>query len=117
MTFLFPLKACQAQLINRLHFTFFQRGQIYKIKKVDAFVKPNLFTLEDLLNTEVKGKFYEKQLRVAPNAEDPDFIFEVEKVEKRKVVKGKQFLFVKYLYYPAKFNQWIPSENIVIDND
>ena len=80
----------------------FQRGEIYKIKKVDASLKPVLFTLEDLMNTEVKGKFYEKQLRLAPNATDEDFIFEIEKVEKRKIVKKKEFLFVKYLYYPGE---------------
>ena len=68
---------------------------------MDAYVKPVLFTLQDLMKTEVKGKFYEKQLRLAPNAEDKDFIFEIEKVEKKKIVKGKQFLFVKYLYYPG----------------
>jgi hypothetical protein len=78
-----------------------QRGQIYKIKKVDAYVKPVLFILEDLMKTEVKGKFYEKQLRRAPDASDADFIFEIEKVEKKKLVKGKQFYFVKYLYYPG----------------
>ncbi len=68
---------------------------------MDASVKPFLFILEDLLKTEVKGKFYEKQLRLAPNADNSDFIFEIEKVEKKKHVKGKEFLFVKYLYYPG----------------
>jgi hypothetical protein len=58
--------------------------------------------LEDLLQTKVKGKFYEKQLRLAPNADEKDFIFEIENVEKKKIVKGKEFLFVKYLYYPGE---------------
>lgn len=65
-------------------------------------MKPVLFTLEDLMKTEVKGKFYQTQLRLAPNASDLDFIFEVEKVEKKKLIKGKEFYFVKYLYYPGK---------------
>ena len=73
----------------------------YKIKKVDAYVKPELFTLEDLMKTEVKGKFYQKQLRLAPNASDSDLIFEVENVLKKKLIQGKEFYFVKYLYYPG----------------
>ena len=51
---------------------------------MDAFVKPELYQLEDLLGAEVKGNFYAKQLRLAPNGDDPDFVFEVEKVIKKE---------------------------------
>lgn len=88
---------------QRSHFdSLLQRGEIFKIKKINAFVKPVLYKLEDLLGAEVKGQFYEKQLRLAPNADDPDFIFEIETVEKKKKVKGVEHLFVKYLYYPGE---------------
>jgi hypothetical protein len=69
---------------------------------VDAFVNPVLYSLEDLMGSAVKGHFYEKQLRLAPNADSEDFIFEIEKVEKKKIVKGEEFYYVKYLYYPSK---------------
>ena len=83
-------------------FVLFQRGEIFKIKSVDAFVTPELYKLEDLLGAEVKGNFYAKQLRLAPNGDDPDFTFEVEKVIKRRKVRGVDEIFVKYLYYPGK---------------
>ena len=53
------------------------------------------------MKTEVKGQFYQNQLRLAPNASDSDLIFEVENVLKKKLIKGKELYFVKYLYYPG----------------
>ena len=69
---------------------------------MDAFVKPELYKLQDLLGDEVKGNFYAKQLRLAPNGDDPDFTFEVEKVLKKRKVRGVEEILVKYLYYPGK---------------
>ncbi len=86
--------------IFSLHF--FQRGEIFKIKSIDAFVKPELYKLEDLLGTEIKGNFYAKQLRLAPNGDDPDFVFEVEAILKTRKVRGVEQILVKYLYYPGK---------------
>lgn len=128
--------------IISLHF--FQRGEIFKIKSIDAFVKPELYKLEDLLGTEIKGNFYAKQLRLAPNGDDPDFVFEVEAILKKRKVRGVEQILVKYLYYPGKnitfetllsirlrlcylfsssvcsvsdkFNQWIPKSQLVVDN-
>lgn len=80
-------------------------------------MKPELYSLVDLMGADLKGQVYGAQLRIAPNGDDPDFVFEIEKVLKTKKVKGKDFVLVKYLYYPDKFNQWIPKTNIVINNE
>lgn len=62
------------------------------------------------MKDEVKGFFYKEQLtKIQPPKEDR--IFEVEEVLKTKTVKKKKWCLVKYLFYPAKFNQWIPEEN------
>ena len=107
-------------------------------------MKPELYKLEDLLGTEIKGNFYAKQLRLAPNGDDPDFVFEVEAILKKRKVRGVEQILVKYLYYPGKnitfetllsimlrlcylfsssvwsvsdkFNQWIPKSQLVVDN-
>lgn len=68
------------------------------------------------MNDPLKGRFYPQQLRTAPNASDPNFIFEIESVLKQRKVRGALQYFVKFLYYPPKFNKWIPAENITIDN-
>jgi hypothetical protein len=30
----------------------------------------------------------------------------------KKIENGVEFFKVKYLYYPTKFNQWVPAKNI-----
>lgn len=75
-------------------------------------INPVLFTLVDLLNDKVPGHFYREQLtKSAPPSEHEYFL--IEKVLGRKKIKGKEHLLVKYLYYPNKFNRYVPEENII----
>lgn len=60
----------------------------------------------------VSGFYYKQQLVKAPNPNYNKDFFEVEKVLSKKTVKGEKFVFVKYLFYPNKFNQWIPEKNL-----
>jgi hypothetical protein len=78
-----------------------------------------LYQLKDLLGDVVPGFYYQEQLTVAPNPNYKNDFFEVEKILQTRRVKGKKFFLVKFLYYPAKFNQLIPEENMKFgpDND
>ena len=60
----------------------------------------------------VEGQFYEKQLQRAPAPDYKKDFFFVEKILHKKIVKKKEYVLVKFLYYPSKFNQYIPIENI-----
>ena len=42
-----------------------------------------------------------------------DDLYKVEKTLKRKRVKGKNMVLVKWLGYDDKHNSWIPEEDIV----
>ncbi len=64
------------------------------------------------MNDKVPGHFYKEELFKAPNIEYKYHFFEVEKVLKQKKINKKIFYYVKYTFYPNKFNQWIPAENI-----
>ena len=60
----------------------------------------------------VPGHFYQEQLTKAPTPDlQKDFFF-VEKILGQKKVNGKTYFLVKFLYYPSKFNQFVPEENI-----
>lgn len=73
-------------------------------------LNPVLYQLEDLLNDIVPGYFYSENLVKCPPITDEQF-FEVEKVLKTKTIKKQKYYFVKFLYYPNKFNMWIPETN------
>jgi hypothetical protein len=79
---------------------------------VDAGINPPLFSLVDLMKDNVDGHFYEKQLLAAPAPDYKKDFFFVEKILGSKTVKQKKYVLVKFLYYPSKFNQYVPIENI-----
>jgi hypothetical protein len=58
------------------------------------------------------GHFYSSQLIRAPKPIFNHDFFAVEKILSSKKIKGEKFFFVKFLYYPSKFNQYISENNI-----
>jgi len=88
-----------------------QRGQIYQVSKIDSSIVPPLFYLKDLQGDAKTGRYYEKQLFKAPDPTDKNFSFEVEEELATKKVNGVKYTFCKFLYYPNKFNMWIPKAN------
>ena len=79
---------------------------------MQAQIKPELFKLIDLLKDPVPGLFYKDQLKKT-NPPTGNRIFEVESVLKTKTIKKKKWYLCKFLFYPQKFNQWIPEENMI----
>ena len=69
-----------------------------------------MYKLIDLMKSAVDGNFYREQLTKSPTPKSTDYFY-VEKVLAKKKIKGVEHYFVKYLYYPDKFNQYIPIGN------
>ena len=83
---------------------------MFQISEVRAERRPVMFKLKDLLKEDVPGQFYEKQLTKSPAPKASDYFF-IEKILGQKKIKGVLHYLVKYLYYPNKFNQYIPKAN------
>ena len=81
--------------------------EIFKVKGVHK-TKPITYTIEDLLDEDIKGKFYKEQLQKV----DLPVTFVVEKIHKRRTRKGVKEALVSWRGYPSKFMQWIPAEDI-----
>ena len=81
--------------------------EVFKIVKVQPTL-PYTYKLEDTLGEAVKGTFYEPELQLAkPNT------YRIEKVLRRRTTpQGKREIYVKWLGYNKKFNQWIPESDI-----
>ncbi len=102
--------------------TAFEKGydspnyQIFEISQVDAGKKPVLYKLIDLNKDPVDGFFYKEQLT---KTKEPEWekTFHVEDIIKEENIRGVPYVYVKYLHYPKKFNQWIPKSNIVDELD
>ena len=64
------------------------------------------------MKDKVQGQFYEKQLLLAPTPDYKKDFFLVEKIIQEKNIRGQKYFLVKFLYYPSKFNQYVPAKNI-----
>ena len=71
--------------------------EVFDVNKIQNTV-PWTYLINDLNGEEIKGSFYEKQLKKADQKE-----FRIEKVIKKKGDK----LFVKWKGYDNSFNSWI----------
>ena len=82
--------------------------EIFKVVKVFRG-DPNMYEKEGHEGEPVIGKFYEEELSAVNKKDD---MYRVEKILKKKKVKGKNMVLVKWSGYDSKHNSWIPEENI-----
>ena len=82
--------------------------EIFRIASVDDTTEPYLYKLKDLTGEDIKGSFYAEELIPAKLKN----IYAV-KILKEKFEKGKKKLYVTYLGWPSKYNEWIESKKIV----
>ena len=82
--------------------------EIFKVEKV-LDTNPRTYLVSDLMNEEITGRIYEKQLQSVDLPET----YVVERVHKRRTRKGKKEILVSWRGYPEKFQQWIPAEDMV----
>ncbi len=83
--------------------------EVFKIAQVIKR-SPVVYKLQDLQNEEISGVFYEPEL--VKVLFDRDSFFKIEKVIKKRIRNGQRQLFVKFLGYPEKFNDWVLESDV-----
>ena len=73
-----------------------------------------LYTVVDLMDEKLPNLFYREQLTKTEKPDQNNFFF-VENILKEKKIRGQKYFFVKFLYYPEKFNLWVPESDITTD--
>lgn len=72
---------------------------------------PPVYKLEDYDGEPIEGSFYEPELQKVKLTEDK--AFHVEKILKRRTVRGEKQVFVKWKNWPDKFNSWVKASEVV----
>ena len=77
-----------------------------------------MYQLQDLMGVDIfqTSMFYAANLHLAPKKVLSDF-FEVEKILKTKTVDNEKYAFVKYQFYPKKFNQWVKLSDLNVKDN
>ena len=73
--------------------------------------KPRQYKIKSLNNQPVKGRFYEKELTSV--IFKPDSAYQIEKVIKHRVLKGKKQVYVKWKGWDKSYNQWIAKDQLI----
>ena len=89
-----------------------QRGQIFQIAEVYASIEPPLFKLKNLLGKVEPGYFYKEQLTLTDKPKQSDYFF-VEKVLRKRKIRGQVFYLCKWLYYPSSFNSYVKEADLI----
>jgi len=80
--------------------------ELYIIQKVRQTI-PITYKLTDLLGEKIEGSFYTEELQKSVQE-----VYRVEKVIRKKKIKGIEYALVKWTGYSEKHNQWIPTKEL-----
>jgi len=69
-----------------------------------------------LQKDKVPGFYYESELTKAPPPSETGYFF-IQKILKKRKIKGEQYYFVKYLFYGDKFNSWVKATDIITESE
>jgi Integrase core domain/Chromo (CHRromatin Organisation MOdifier) domain len=86
--------------------------ELFRIRGISSNKKIPLYYLSNYEDSKdiIEGGFYEHEL--IPVEIDT---FRIEKVLKKRTYKGQKQIYVKWLGYNNKYNQWIPESNVSDD--
>ena len=88
--------------------------EYFEIYHIDRKLSKDRFYLKDLAGDKVLGSFYEEYLvPFQPPADGAVFKLDPNHKDfKRKNIRGVPHIFVKWLGWPKKFNQWVPVNDV-----
>ena len=86
--------------------------EYFVIYHVDRRLSKDRYYLKDLKGEKIIGSFYEEYLvRFIPPVEGQEYKLDPNFKVKRKNIRGVPHIWVKWLGWPEKFNQWVPLKN------
>lgn len=98
-----------------LHRRTFQKGsegswspQIYTISRLRNTSPPVVY-LKDYQGKDIKGCFYPEEVTVVADVDR----WPVEKVLRKKNVKGRSYSLVRWFGYDSEHDSWVPSEEVI----
>lgn len=84
--------------------------EIFTIR--ERFVSQDIpiYKLRDMLGDPIQGTFYASELQKV--SKDENTIWRIDKILRKRKVRGKEEVLVRWLGWPKKFDSWIPKADI-----
>jgi hypothetical protein len=85
-------------------------GEVFTVTKRYYRGQLPVYRLRDMQDEEIKGTFYQSELQKVDI--HPDQLWKIEKIIRTKGRGTNKQHFVKWKYYPAKFNSWVNATDV-----
>jgi hypothetical protein len=78
----------------------------------DRFVSQNIpiYKLKDMMDDPIQGTFYASELQKV--SKDDQTVWRIKKILRRRKVRGREEVLVRWLGWPKKFDSWVPQADI-----
>jgi len=84
--------------------------EVFKIKRRFQMQGISMYKLVDLLESEIKGNFYQAELQAVDKSEDT--LWEVEKIIRKRRRNNRTEVLVKWTGYSDRFNSWVDEADV-----
>lgn len=81
--------------------------ELFYIEKI-LQTSPITYRIRDWKGESIRGSFYKDELQKVREPSE----YKIEKILRRKKVRGKWMVLVKWIGYSEEFNQWIPESDV-----
>ena len=85
-------------------------GEIFKVTSRRMRENLPIYVLKDWNGDDIKGTFYQEELEKVTVNENT--AYKIEKVLKKRKVKGEEQVLVRWLHWPPKFDSWISASEV-----
>lgn len=102
----------------------FQKGylprftkEVFVVAEVHNERSPVVYRLQDAAGGTIKGWFYGNDLcRIRKRNDDVEPLYDIERVIRRKIRAGIEYVLVKWKGYSQRYNSWIPASSVSLKN-
>ena len=84
--------------------------EVFKIKRRFQIQGIPMYKLVDLLESDIKGNFYQAELQAVNKSEDT--LWEVEKIIRKRRRNNRTEVFIKWTGYSNRFNSWVDEADV-----
>ena len=85
-------------------------GEVFRVASRRMRDGLPIYVLKDWNGDGIKGTFYQEELEKV--TVDENTAYKIEKVLKKRKVRGRDQILVRWLHWPKKFDSWIPASEV-----